>query len=85
MKSNPKPYEYDFDGSCGPKNHDIGKRWNITFSVGVFQWIPKSRGKGLKRGKVIKRISGLVAKPDDVYSRAEKICKEKNEELEGRE
>lgn len=65
-----EPYQYDFDGSCMP-----GKRtWNgETFSVGVFQWIPKSNGKGLKRSKVIKRFRGMVSNPQPVYDAAENL------------
>lgn len=76
MKQNPKAYEYDWDGACKP-----GGRLHfnsITFSVGVFQWILKDSGKGLKRGPVIKRIKGYLAKPEEVYRQADQLCKELN-------
>jgi hypothetical protein len=51
-----------------------------TFSVAVFQWLPKSSGKGLKRSKSIKRISGRVNEYAQVYARAELFCVEKGME-----
>jgi hypothetical protein len=50
MKENPKPYEWDYDGACDPAKSR--SRSMQTFSVGVFQWLPKKSGKGLKRGPV---------------------------------
>jgi len=73
MKQNPNAYEYDWDGACKPGGMQC---FGNTFSVGVFQWLPKASGKGLKRGKVIKRIKGYTAKPDDVYKQADQLCKE---------
>ena len=73
MKQNPKAYEYDWDGRCRPGGSDPG--WE-TFSVGVFQWIPKAGGKGLKRGPVVGRIRGYSADAEDVYRDADQLCKE---------
>jgi hypothetical protein len=39
----------------------------------VFQWLPKKRGDGLKRGKVIKRFRGYVHNPQPVYDQAERF------------
>ncbi len=56
MKSDPKPYEWDFDGACAPSPR---QKWTpATFSLGIFQWLPKRSGKGLKRGPVQKRVRG---------------------------
>ena len=74
MKENPKAYDYDWAGACKPGGREAFN--SITFSVGVFQWLPKSSGKGLKRGKVIKRIKGYSAKPEEVYKQADQLCKE---------
>jgi hypothetical protein len=75
MKKDPKPYEWDYDGACKP---DGTRGWHgmESFSVGVFQWLPKASGKGVKRGKVVKRISGSVNDPAAVYRRAEAFIAE---------
>jgi hypothetical protein len=44
-----------------------------TFSVGVFQWLPKSGGKGLKKSKTI-RVNGYVADAQRAYDKAEGLC-----------
>lgn len=68
----PTPGLWDFDGACQPPAN--GTAWNHTFSVGVFQWLSKASGKGLKRGKTIKRISGPSHNPEAVYAKAETFC-----------
>ena len=68
-------YKHDFSGECAP-NPDAHVHWSETFSVGIFQWLPKSRGKGLKKGKVKYRVKGACHKPDKVYLRAAWVCKE---------
>jgi|GEM_PF-6215057 len=74
----PAPYAWDFDGACVPVLADGSVRRSFTtfetFSVGIFQWIPRASGKGLKRGKVKERISGLVSDPEAVYRRARERC-----------
>ncbi|KQR35175.1 hypothetical protein [Deinococcus sp. Leaf326] len=39
------------------------------FSVGVFQWLPKT-GQGVKRGKSVARFSGFSGQPQIVYDQA---------------
>ncbi len=62
---------WDYDGACRPGTTSM---WNETFSVGVFQWVYKASGKGLKRGKTVKRIIGTVENPEAVYAKAEAYC-----------
>jgi hypothetical protein len=69
MNQKREVYEWDYDGACSPGNEYSGHN---TFSVGIFQWIPKTR-EGLKRSKVIYRIKGYVSNPDDVYEKAQKL------------
>jgi hypothetical protein len=64
-------YEYDFDGSCAPYHNVIRYK---TFSVGIFQWLPKSGGKGLKKSPVIVKICGRSDRPGEVYEKAHEIC-----------
>lgn len=65
---------WDFDGACRPGGPgEMGFQSN--FSVGVFQWVARSNGKGVKRGSVAKRITGHVGTPEDVYARAESFCR----------
>ena len=40
----------------------------------MFAALAKSSGKGLKRGKTVKRITGLVHNPEAVYAEAEAYC-----------
>ena len=67
----PEVFKHDFDGACIPKEGVISSYKN--FSVGVFQWVPKARGKGLKRGPVKVRVSGLCQSSELVFSVARGI------------
>jgi hypothetical protein len=71
-----QPYQWDFDGACCPgKAHFFNQ---TTFSVGIFQWLPMKRGKGMKRGPVAKRIKGYVSNPEAVYAAARAECERRN-------
>jgi hypothetical protein len=74
-----QPYEWDWDGAEIPSKW-INPPQFKTFSVGVFQWIPKASANGLKRGKVVKRIKGLTANPEEVFQKARIECEERNKE-----
>lgn len=65
-------FKHDFSGSCVPGGS--GNYGQSTFSVGIFQWLPKSGGKGLKKSAVIIRVKGYVSKPEAVYARASEFC-----------
>jgi len=65
-------YKHDYSGSYAP-NKSTRERVD-TFSVGCFQWLPKSNGKGLKKSAVKFRIRGYVSNPGPVYKMAETIC-----------
>ena len=69
----PKANHHGFDGSCAPT---APKGWEgqIGFSVGVFEWLPKSGGKGLKRSAVKIRVKGFVRDAEKVYARARELC-----------
>jgi hypothetical protein len=47
-------------------------RWE-SFSLGIFQWVPKKGGRGVKRGKVIRRVKGRTANPDEAFEKARQI------------
>jgi len=71
----PKPREprlghHGYSGACAPGVGD----WTShkTFSVGVFKWV--SGAKGLKRSKVVYRISGPMSAEQAVYDRAAAVC-----------
>lgn len=59
--------KHDYDGACKPSS------CFDTFSVGVFKWISRARGEGMKRGKVKVRVSGKCKNAEAVYDRARKI------------
>jgi hypothetical protein len=78
MTNEPRPYQWDFSGHCAPReNWKCGSPWQ-TFSLGIFQWVPKASGEGLKRGKVVRRVSGKRSDPKPVYDAARAICDELN-------
>jgi hypothetical protein len=63
----PEAYGWDYDGAC------LKSAWTMaTVSVGIFQWVPRARGKGLKRGKVVKRIRGYRDHEQTIYAEAER-------------
>ena len=65
---------HDFDGECAPA---IGGTYTGCegFSVGIFRWIPKTSGRGLKKGKVIYRVRGKTNDAERVYAQAREMCK----------
>lgn len=62
---------HDFEGFCAPWNA-TDATWD-TFSVGVFEWVPRSGGGGTKRGKVKVRVKGSTSNSDMVVARAREI------------
>lgn len=72
--STPTPFQWDFERTPCDSNHAA-----LTFSVGVFQWLPKASAKGLKKSKTI-RVKGYVADPGRVYEMAEQLCQRLNRE-----
>ncbi len=74
----PEVGKWDYDGQCAPASTQV--RFD-TFSVGIFQWLPKSRGKGLKRGKVVARVKGSTSDAEMVYAEAARTCEEWNARL----
>lgn len=63
--------EWDYYGACDPAHYNVpaGFMGHETFSVGIFRWVPKS-GPGLKRGRIVARVSGLTSDPESVYQQA---------------
>lgn len=80
-----KAYEWDFDGSCAPKEDgsDIRFHGQEKFTLGVFQWVPRASGKGLKRGKVVHRIKGDCNNPRSAYEAARAFVAKKNAQNAG--
>ncbi len=47
---------HGFDGSCAPGGRQpYSKATWETFSLGIFQWLPKSGGKGTPRSRDARR------------------------------
>ena len=63
--------KHDYSGECNPDNPVAGSF--RTFSVGVFEWLPKSKS-GLKKSKAKIRIRGYTSDPETVYALAERFC-----------
>lgn len=65
--------KHGYSGSCDPSKTN----WSFkTFSVGIFQWVPRSSGEGFKKGKVLVRVEGFTNDPEKVYSKAQEICEQ---------
>ncbi len=69
----PQPFRWAYDRSDWEGRVDA-----TTFSVGLYQWLPKAAG-GLKRSTTI-RVSGYVARADTVYAKADELCERLNRE-----
>lgn len=74
-RKNPQLYDLDYDGHCCPSEHG-DDTYCQTFSVGIFQWISKTSGNGMKRSRVLKRIHGETSLSSDVYKRAREWIEE---------
>ena len=75
MMNRKQLYRHDFSGQCDPKARSLASPGTFnTFSVGVFQWTPKTKG-GLKKSPAKYRIRGLVGNPEPVYARAREVCR----------
>lgn len=63
--------KHDYSGSCAPGKTAFH---NNTFSVGIFRWVAKASGNGVKKSAVIVRVSGSTSAPENVYNKAREIC-----------
>lgn len=70
----PTAYRWDFERSSWDSSGLA-----TTFSVGIWQWLPKAGSKGLKRSKTI-RVNGYTAEPERVYAKARELCERLNAE-----
>lgn len=64
---------HEFHGHFVPKEGRAGYG-QLTFSVGIYEWVLKADGKGVKRGKVKARIYGWCSDPELVYAEARRCC-----------
>jgi hypothetical protein len=71
---NPKAFDWDYDGECFHQN------WSYNVSVSIFQWVPTKDGKGIKRSKSVKRISGPRKDRAGILKRAEAWIQENCQE-----
>lgn len=74
--------KHAFAGSCAPPgvNEASGgwdggtyRSWEM-FSVGIFQWVLRASGKGVKRGPVKVRVEGRTTDAKLVAAKARAIC-----------
>jgi hypothetical protein len=61
-------YTWDFNRLPKDSNSDFH-----TFSVAVFQWQPKTSGRGLKKVNAC-RVCGYTLDPQAVYAKAQELC-----------
>ena len=62
-------HDYDKDNALTESS------WNKNFSVGIFKWELKNKGKSMKKGKAIVRVSGPVVEKEKVFTMADNIVK----------
>lgn len=67
--------KHSFDGAYAPGMVYMGSVGQIGFSLGVFQWLAKSGGKGLKKSAVKIRVKGYIRDAEKVYNQAREICR----------
>ena len=65
--------KHGFSGSCLP-GESAHRLTFATFSVGIFEWVPKASAKGLKKSLVKVRVQGPRAEPELVLAKAREIC-----------
>lgn len=68
-------YSWDFDRPPARWTEDY-----FSFSVGIFQWLQKASGKGLKKSPAICRVLGYTCEPERVYEKALALCARLNRE-----
>jgi hypothetical protein len=62
-----KPGEYDFVPL-------IGRKCLNTVSLGIFQWVYRADGHGLKKSKAVYRVKGPAHKWQEINGRARCLC-----------
>lgn len=70
----PTPGTHGWSAACDP-DRPGGCPFD-TFSVGVFEWLPKASGAGVKRGPVKVRVKALSSARDAAYRIAERTAHE---------
>lgn len=67
-----RPGEYDF----APLGNGVGYFGSsaATLSVGIFRWIYKADGHGLKKSKAVYRVKGLADRWKEINERARCLC-----------
>ena len=78
MTNKPRPYQWDFYGKNAPSEDSTNRLYWHTFSLGIFQWVPRASGNGLRRGQVVRRVVGKRSDPKPVYDAARAVCDELN-------
>ena len=66
--------KHEFSGSWRPDKFGVARHGARTFSVGIYQPVPKASGIGTKKTAVKVRVSGSVHDHELVYEKAREIC-----------
>lgn len=68
--------KHGFSGSCAPDSgHQFRAEHFQTFSLGIFEWVNKASGRGVKKGPVRVRVCGATSNAEAVKAKAEEIAK----------
>ena len=70
-------WKWDYSGHYSPGTYKGFQP--LTFSLGIFQWIPRaSDNSKLKRSAVAIRVVGYTSNPEPATKKAEEICEQLN-------
>ena len=68
----PRPGTHAFSGEFMPSKRQLSGQQ--TFSVGIFEWLAKANGRGVKRGAVKVRVKGPIHTEQAVLDKAREIA-----------
>lgn len=64
--------KHGFSGNCAPREGESSSLMS-TFSLGIYQIVPKAGSSGSKRSPVKVRVSGSMGYSGKVYAKAREI------------
>lgn len=76
LDKNPEAGKHYYHGDLAPGISGRSMAGQITFSVGIFEMVPKASGKGLKKRATAVRVHGYCSDPEAVYRLADEICRQ---------
>lgn len=66
--------KHGYSGKCAPAYEGEPSHFG-TFSLGIFEWVAKDNGRGVKRGSVKVRVVASTGCRDRAYAKAEEVAR----------